>query len=374
MSGYSRPAETVLALAGLVVIFAGIKYAETIVVPFVLALFLATIAAGPVSWLRSKRIPNAIAISMVVAGLVLVLAGFAALFTNAANDFADRQDDYQLRVSELMERSDQLLSRLDFLCPDDEGDGATSKPGSSCLFEAVEEAFDPSRALSFLNEALAHLVALISNGFLVGLAVVFILAEGSSLPERLKRVLQQRRGAFLWLDQFSHTLYRYLAVKTCVSLATGLLVGTYLAILDVDFFELWGLLAFLLNYIPNIGSVLAAIPAVLVAIVQPDGGNPIAVVLGFVAVNVLMGAFVEPKYMGRVMGLSTLVVFLSLALWGWLLGPVGMLLSVPLTMAVKLATESSPSTVWIASLLGPIDKEPRTSGHEVSPDAEGKEP
>ena len=114
------------------------------------------------------------------------------------------------------------------------------------------------------------------------------------------------------------------------------------------------MLAFLLNYIPNIGSVLAAVPAVVLTLIQAEGslGLPLAAAALYMAVNGFIGYFIEPRWLGRGLGLSTLVVFLSLVFWGWVLGPIGMLISVPLTMAVKIALESNEDARWIAVLMG----------------------
>ena len=153
---------------------------------------------------------------------------------------------------------------------------------------------------------------------------------------------------------------QYLVIKTLVSLVTGILVAVWLAILGVNFPLLWGLLAFLLNYIPNIGSILAAIPASLLALVQISLGAALLVVLGFLVINVVMGNVIEPRWTGRGVGLSPLVVFFSLIFWGWVLGPMGLILSVPLTVTVKIALESSEETRWVAVLLGP-ENVPRES-------------
>ena len=134
---------------------------------------------------------------------------------------------------------------------------------------------------------------------------------------------------------------------------------------------LWAVLAFLFNYIPNIGSIIAAVPAVLLAFVQLGPATASFTALGFVVSNMVMGNVIEPRYMGRGLGLSTLVVFLSLIFWGWLLGTVGMLLSVPLTMIVKIALESSPDTRWVALLLASDTDEPVIQNVEVM--AEEKE-
>jgi len=143
-----------------------------------------------------------------------------------------------------------------------------------------------------------------------------------------------------------------MVIKTLISLATGILIAFWLFILGVDYPILWGFLAFLLNYIPNIGSIVAAIPAVVLAIIQLGFGSAVLVAAGYIVVNFVIGNVIEPRLMGRKLRLSTLVVFLSLIFWGGLLGLVGAILSVPLTMALKFAFESSESTRWIAVLLG----------------------
>ena len=153
---------------------------------------------------------------------------------------------------------------------------------------------------------------------------------------------------------FTESVNRYLALKTMFSLLTGVVIWIWLAILGVDFSLLWGLVAFLLNFVPNIGSIIAAIPAVLMALIQLGMGSALLTSLGYVVVNVVVGSIIEPKFMGRGLGLSTLVVFLSLVFWGWVLGPVGMVLSVPLTMILKIALESNEDTRWVAILLGSV--------------------
>lgn len=153
------------------------------------------------------------------------------------------------------------------------------------------------------------------------------------------------------IDRFLQSVNQYMVIKTLVSLATGLIVGIGLAFIGVDYALLWAVIAFLFNYIPNIGSIIAAIPAVLLAFIQLGPAAAGGTALLYIGANMVMGNVVEPKFMGRGLGLSTLVVFLSLIFWGWLLGSVGMLLSVPLTMVVKIALESSKSGSWLAILL-----------------------
>ena len=142
-----------------------------------------------------------------------------------------------------------------------------------------------------------------------------------------------------------------MTLKTVLSLLTGVLVAALNALLGVDYPVLWGLLAFFFNFVPNIGSIIAAVPAVLLALIQTDLTTTLLTAAGYVIINVGIGNFLEPRVMGRGLGLSTLVVFLSLVFWGWVLGPIGMLLSVPLTMIVKVTLENFEQTHWIAVLL-----------------------
>jgi predicted PurR-regulated permease PerM len=180
--------------------------------------------------------------------------------------------------------------------------------------------------------------------------MTFILLEAAGFPAKLEAALGGNGG----LGKFTKVqseVQRYLGIKAVISLATGILVGCWLWGLDVDFPLVWALLAFLMNFIPTLGSLLAGVPAVLLALVQHGPGRALAVVVGYLVINLILGTIIEPHLMGRRFGLSTLVVFLSLVFWGWVWGPVGMLLSVPLTMLLKILMENSEEFRWIAMLL-----------------------
>ncbi len=146
-----------------------------------------------------------------------------------------------------------------------------------------------------------------------------------------------------------------MVLKAIISLLTGFIIWIALSIVGTEYAFLWAVLAFILNFIPNIGSIIAAVPAVLLTLVQLGVFSSVAVGIIYIAVNIIVGSIIEPKVMGRGLGLSTLVVFLSLLFWGWLLGAVGMLLSIPLTIMVKIALDTNENTKWIAILLGTGD-------------------
>lgn len=327
--------NTALILIACVVVLAGLRLAHQVVVPFLLAIFIATIASTPIRWLNRHKWPHWLAVAAVLVVLVVVLFGLGLVFLQVVKEFQAEQSLYESRIRHLTESAIDPIRTTFF----PEADPA--------LFNIL----DPSRVIRLASQALQSVGQLLSNAFLIFLTVLFILAEGKHLPNKMREMLLERKMDVQWLDQFGTNLNRYIAVKTCTSLLTGICVTLLLFLLGVDFAILWGLLAFMLNYIPNIGSAIAAAPAILVTVVQLGFGPAAIVLVGYVGINVGIGAGIEPRFLGRTLGLSTLVVFLSLIFWGWMFGPVGMLLSVPLTMTAKLAFEARESTAWIAHLL-----------------------
>ena len=210
----------------------------------------------------------------------------------------------------------------------------------------------PAWALKLAGDVFNSFGVVLANAFLILLTVVFILLEASSFSGKLRVIARNAHLTLANVDAFTGTVRRYLAIKSLMSLGTGAAVWLWLSILGVDYPVLWGLLAFLLNFVPNIGSIIAAVPAVLLALVQLGPAAAAWSAAGYLAINVLFGSVLEPRFMGRGVGLSALVVFLSLVFWGWVLGPVGMFLSVPLTITAKIALAASDETRWAAVLLG----------------------
>ncbi|MBU3022503.1 AI-2E family transporter [Aestuariibacter sp. A3R04] len=331
----SPTAKAMMVLACLVVVFAGIKAASAIMVPFFLSVFIAIACSPVINWATARRIPRWASITLVI--LLILVFGFllAGLVGQSLTDFKENLPQYREKL-------------------DNEFAWVIDKLATFNIHvnrELFTQHFDPGMAMSVATNFLSGMGGALSNLFLILLTVIFMLFEADSMPSRLHTALADPEMKMKHIDRFIQSVNSYLAIKTVVSLGTGLIIGVWLYVLGVDHFLLWGVLAFLLNYIPNIGSIIAAVPAVLIALVQYGVGTAGLVALGFVMVNTVMGNMVEPRLMGRGMGLSTLVVFLSLVFWGWLLGSVGMLLSVPLTMVVKIALESREESQWLAVLL-----------------------
>ncbi|RKZ69419.1 MAG: hypothetical protein DRQ44_03120, partial [Gammaproteobacteria bacterium] len=200
----------------------------------------------------------------------------------------------------------------------------------------------------------------LTNSFLIILTVIFILMEAAGYIQKISSLnnvgTESSRPAGQVLSRVFVVKSRsYMSMKTIISMMTGIVIAMAMWLVGLDYPVLWGVLAFMLNFVPNIGSIIAAVPAVMLALVQLGFTSALLVAAVFVAVNIMIGSIIEPKYMGKGLGLSTLVVFVSLVFWGWVLGPVGMLLSVPLTITVKLALDSKPETQWLGHLLGPVE-------------------
>ena len=228
-----------------------------------------------------------------------------------------------------------------------------SKKGIMLPDKSVLSHLNPESVMSLVAGLFSGLSSVFSNIVLILLTVTFILLEASGFPDKLRRALGKPDASFSSIIKFGDDLKHYLIIKTAINLVFGVLIWLWLTILGVEFAVLWGLLAFLLHYIPNIGSILSAIPAVLLVLIVDGPGRAALVIGGYAAIGFVLGNVVEPQVMGRGLGLSTLVVFLSLVFWGSLFGLFGMVLSVPMTMILKLAFESNENTRWLAVLLGP---------------------
>ncbi|TVP15337.1 AI-2E family transporter [Shewanella sp. KCT] len=322
-------------MAFIVVILAGIKAASPIVVPFVLSAFIAVICNPAINGMTRLKLPRALAVAIMMVFIVLMGLWLASLVGSSINEFSRQLPLYR---DQLVEQFAWVLTKLQTLNIE------VSK-------EQVLAYFDPGIALSMTTNMLSSVGGVMANLFLIILTVVFMLFEAQDLPKKLHFALDDPDMRIKQIDKFLQSVNQYMVIKTLVSVGTGVVVGTGLALMGVDYALLWAVVAFLFNYIPNIGSIIAAIPPVLLAFIQLGPAGAGGTALLYLATNTVMGNIVEPKYMGRGLGLSTLVVFLSLIFWGWLLGSVGMLLSVPLTMIVKIALESSQSGGWLAILL-----------------------
>ncbi len=321
-----------IVMASVVIVLAGVKLAAVIIVPFLLSVFLAIILAPLFEWLKNRGLPDAFSIVVVMLVFIGLLGMVTVLVGNSVQDFNNNLPIYEAKLSQSMNEMILFLEGFGIDLPNEE------------LFKA----FDPKTTMKYIAGTLKNFGSIITNSFMIILMVIFMLLEMSHFQDKFRIT---DRESMQHMQEIADKIKHYMLLKTAISMVTGIIVSLMLMLVGVDYYILWGLVAFLLNFIPNIGSIIAAIPAVLLAVVQFGVGTAALIAIGYVVINIVFGSIIEPKIMGKGLGLSTLVVFLSLIFWGWLLGPIGMLLSIPLTIMVKIALDVQPNTKWIATLL-----------------------
>ena len=329
--------SAVISFAAVIVIVIGLQMAKALLVPFLLAAFLALITVRPMLWMQKKRIPSILAALIIVSLLMLILAVVGTIVGASIAEFTAALPTYQERLDAIVQGVVDFIGRAF----DDEE-----------AFGSLGDMIDPGWAMGLAATLLNSVKDVLTNVFLIIFTMIFILLEASTVETKVAAAFRRSTESLKGPRVFLSNLGRYLGIKTIVSMATGLVAGLMTWAIGLDFPLLWAMLAFLLNYIPTIGSIIAAVPAVLMALVQLGPGGASATAIGFIAINLVFGNMIEPRLMGYGVGLSPLVVFIGLVFWGWVFGPVGMLLSVPLTMTLKLALESDARTRWIAILIG----------------------
>jgi AI-2 transport protein TqsA len=327
---FSPISRAVIVAAAIAIAVFFVQAAASIIGPMLLAAFIAVIATPPLRWLRRKRVPKWLALAVIILALFEAGSLLVLVFTGQLEGFRDGLPNYQSRLILL---SDQMGSWLEGL-------------GVDNAREALKEIYDPALAIGLVRAALSNVRDTFGTGLLVLLAVIFMLLEAPGLSAKLKTAFNLTDEGEARIQRVSSAINHYMVIKSIASIATALCIWACLRILGIDFAVLWTILAFLLNFIPFVGSL------VLMALVQTDLPTSLLVALGYFATNTVIGSILEPRVMGRGLGISTLAVFLSLLLWGWVLGTVGVFLAVPITMVLIITLDASPQTRPIAVLLG----------------------
>ena len=327
--------------ASLIVIIAGMKLGRDLLIPIVLAAFLAIISLPIVHFLQRRRVPAWLAILLTLTLMLALVGGISLVVIDSVTNLASNLEVYQAKLDEAFGHLKGWLE---------------TKWGLEFAVRTAREPLDPAVLLDHVRTYASMGVSALTAVAFVVLLAVFMLFESVGLPDKIRLAIGVPDAELAEGQHMIQQIYGYLGVKTVISAVTGALFALALYFVGVPNPALWGFLAFLFNYIPNIGSVLAAIPPVLVGLAEGGLGMATGVVISNLVVNQVMGNVVEPKVTGDRLGLSPLVVFLSLFFWSWLWGPVGMFLSVPLTMIVKILMENGASTRTWALLLGPAGR------------------
>lgn len=328
--------QGLVALASVCVIVAGLDAAENILLPILFSVFLAILGVPMVRVLGQYKVPTWASIPIVVVVFSLLLVGATALSIVTLRGFTDDIDKYRQPFADLVESAVLWLQGF----------------GIKTDLSAARSIVQPDMIMGLIGQTLNAVIAVGSRALIVIVTMTFILFEATELELKFEAAFgtaARRLGPF---TDATRQVQRYLVIKSLASLFTGIFITIGCWLIGLDFPVLWGVIAMLFNFVPSIGSIVAAIPAILLALVQLSPRWAIVVTVLYLVVNITIGNFLEPRFMGRSLGLSPLVVFLSLIFWGWLWGPVGMLFCVPMTVIAKLFLESQEDTRWIAVFLG----------------------
>jgi predicted PurR-regulated permease PerM len=336
-NGALRTTDWLLRAAALVVILAALKLATPLVVTILLAAFLAIASAPLMFWLVRHGVNRYLAVMAALAADVAFFGAMVALAASGLDAMVSALPRYQARIDVLRSEASFWLKTQDL-------------PDLGDLLPTLSNA-DTGR---MVGNAIAEAVRALSSLVLVLFIVAFLLVELLGIEEKLRFIF---RHPEIGIEQFRRAaahVQRYIVVKTLANLLTGALVWVWLAAFRVDFAMLWGVCAFMLNYIPTIGSALLGVPVVAVTLLQFGFGTAMFVGIGYMLINTAIAALVEPRVFGQALGLSPLVVFVSMVCWGWLWGPVGAVLSVPLTVIVKISLAYMEGYEWLSRMLGPV--------------------
>jgi len=352
-SGLPRALLLLIGMAAAVIAVAGMKAVAGLLAPLFLALVL-TVTAHPLRRWLDRWMPSwvASAICIVVVYLGIVLLAAAMLVSIAR--FADLLPTYADKFQDQLHNATAWLDKMGV---------------SQADIKKAESSFSLGSLGSFLTGLLGQLLGMVSSLFFILSLILFMTVDASTFPRQLERAREVKPEMVGSLEDFAHQTRRYLGVSTVFGLIVAVLDTIALALLGVPLPVTWGLLAFITNYIPNIGFVIGLIPPAILALLEGGPGMMLAVIAVYCVLNVVIQSVIQPKVVGDTVGLSTTLSFFSLVFWTWVIGPLGAILAIPLTLFAKaLLVDSDPSTRWLRPLIANKD--------EHSPDdaADGPEP
>jgi AI-2 transport protein TqsA len=334
--------KIITAFLGLIVVFITgvvLRLAKPVLLPLFLAIFLSFILYPVLDFSSNRlKIPKVISIFLILIVTFFVIYLLGVLFYSSGKAFASEFPNYGQKISSILGSLQEKLKLAPYRWDPLEWVGQ----------------LDINKISSFLFASLGTFFSFISNLFLILIFLIFILIGRGNTKPKIQNSFSKKRAAKIIkvIQNIDSQIQKYLAIKTVVSLVTGLLVTIVLLLFGLDFAIVFGFLTFLLNYIPTIGSIFATAFPVIIAVFQFESLWPaLWILLILTLIQQSMGNFIEPKFMGEGLGLSPLVVLFSLFFWGWLWGILGMILAVPLAAMVKIVCSNIPSLKFVGELM-----------------------
>lgn len=325
---------SLIYIACVVIILAGLKAASSVIVPFLLAIFIAIVISPAMLYMQKLKIGRLFSFLIVTVLFLSILGFLGNIIFNTIAEFTANLPELQNRFRGITNNFIQKANSYEFINIDESMIG-----------------LDVGMIVNQFTTILKKTGFIISKGFFIFMMVAFIVFESSVMEEKIKYLSKINRKNAVFFNNFIKNLKKYLLIKTIASIATGITIGFLLWIAGVPYAPLWGILAFILNYIPTIGSIIAVLPTLFVTLSSMSLGVSVWVILIYLFVNVLIGNIIEPRFMGQGLGISTFVVLVSLLLWGFVFGIGGLFLAIPLTMSIKIALKSNPDTRFLSVML-----------------------
>jgi len=318
---------------GIIIFLAALKQASHIVNIILVAAFLTAVSLAPLNWLKKKGVPKWLATTIVVFSIVLLVGLIGLMIGQSINNFMDKLPSLQEQFDAFALKTNNQLVNIGILDQNDNILNHITKQSLLPMVAPVASGFG----------------SILSGSALIFIIFIFMITESEQFSRKLSFISADssvRSGKML------KQIRNYFGIKTLTSMATGVLVGVSMYILNIEFALLWGFLAFILNFIPSIGSFIAAIPAVMLALILNGPMIALIVIIIYLVINTVIGNVIEPQLMGHNLGLSPLVVFFSMMLFGYILGPIGMLMATPLAIIIKMILDNREVTRNLGILIG----------------------
>ena len=337
--GLPRGTVLFLTAASFCIVVAGLKAAASLIVPVLFAGFLSMLCFPSMRSLQRRGLGAGLAITVVVSVATVVVVAIITVVGTSVSTFEAEAPKLTEALGGIDDRLVDWVRELPFI-PVEAGD-------------RLDSILDPTLIVDVVSGVASATLSALSDLFVIVLLMVFMLIEANCLRPKIQDAFTNSSRVLADLSHVKEQVAGYVSIKAATSLLTGVLAGLLAFVTGLGFPILWGFVAFLFNFVPNIGSIIAAVPPVLLAWAEIGPGTALVVAAGYAVINTLVGNVLEPRVMGSRLGLSALVVILSLIFWSWVWGPIGMLLSVPLTVVVKIVFEQIEDLRPIAVLLGP---------------------
>ncbi len=332
-----------------VIIVGGLKFASKAIIILFLAIFIASIISSALVKLQKIKVPKFLSYIIVFFFITMSIFFVIYVINTSFKDFSNNLPFYEVKLKDLITNIINWLGGFGFSIDPNE----------------IKDNINLAALFNLTATTAGTIGLLLSKMLLIFIGVAFILAEGSNFERKLDIIFKGNIDSKENFQLFSHNIQKYFTIKTLTSLLTGAFITTFLIFFEIDYPILWGFLGFILNFIPVVGSLIAAIPPLLLALISLELTSVAWLAFFYVLINNLISNVLEPKFMGQGLGLSAAVIFFSLIFWGWVLGPAGMFLAVPLTMTLKIAFDSNQNTKWIGILFSNLSKKKKSDSNEL---------